>query len=285
MILTHRDPIIKGRLISDVPRFSFLIFRLHRPSTSSTTIPKNSRSRSTMALNSNLNQTPTMSDNSPAPGIPLQFIFMCMHHVTGEFRRKDGSPLNVLNMDGPYDPDVVFEPHSLPADLPIDSPDHPPIRPLLRVCRHCTRVRKVKERVHIISKGQEWQDQGGSGIGLSRQQVLEKMRQDNYLEDMRLMRKFLGHGIRGLQERVERRVVEGTHPANHNIVTPEQWPLSPNRLAAKTLASNHDTTLCLNFTSTWSQHLVLGGEGWVYGKAYLVRVVLLWGGYWIDGLS
>ena len=145
-----------------------------------------------------------------------------MHHVTGEFRRKDGSTLDVSNMGGPHDPDIVFERHNLPADLPIDSPDHPPIRPLLRVCRHCRRVRKVKERVHILRQRHEWHVRGGSGICIFRQRLLEIMRRRNDLEDIRLMKRFLHHSIREVQKRLERRLIEGTHPVNQTIATPDQ---------------------------------------------------------------
>ena len=41
-----------------------------------TTIRKDSRSRSTIELCSNLNQISVMSDNPPAQGIRLQFLYM-----------------------------------------------------------------------------------------------------------------------------------------------------------------------------------------------------------------
>lgn len=158
-----------------------------------------------------------MSDSPPAQGIPLQFIFICMHRVTGNFQRKDGGPLNVSDMDGPYDPTVVFEPLDLPADLPIDSPDHPPFHLLLRVCRDCTQIRRG--RLHMVRQLSERPGPLGPVLDFLGRHLLKSLREEYRLDDMILMGRFLGHTIGGVQERVEGRLIEGTHSANENIPT------------------------------------------------------------------
>lgn len=63
-----------------------------------------------------LYQTLVMPEALLLPGIPLQFLYLCSYRVTGCFRRPDGRPLNVLNMRGPYDRDVVWEPYNAEDD-------------------------------------------------------------------------------------------------------------------------------------------------------------------------
>ena len=144
-----------------------------------------------------------------------------MHRVTGNFLGKDGGPLNVSNMDGPYDPTVVFEPLDLLADLPIDSPGHPPFRLLLHVCRECTTLRS--RRLHMERKREELPGPDGPELDNLGRDLLESIQEEYCFDNTIILTgRVLCHNILGEQERVKGRLIEGTHSANTNKATHDQ---------------------------------------------------------------
>lgn len=91
-------------------------------------------------------------------------------------------------MDGAYDPTVVFEPLDLPADLPIDSPDHPPFRLLLRVCREGTRIRG--RRLHMVRKREELPGPDSPELDNLGRDLLESIQEEYRFDDTILMGEF-----------------------------------------------------------------------------------------------
>lgn len=147
-----------------------------------------------------------MSDAQPVERIPLQFVYMCRHSLAGYFRRRDGSPLNVSTMRGPFDRYVACEPFD-PAD---NSSVRPRILPLLRICRHCRRLRieqldAFRRAIPPAPYMADWL-----------QITLELMHRRNHLHDIALMEAALGDDILGVRNRMARRVIERPAPAENN---------------------------------------------------------------------
>lgn len=142
-----------------------------------------------------------MADSLSVQRIPLRFLYMCMHDVTGYFRRIDGSPLNISTMTGPHDPEVVREPIDPQAATQV----HIRVRPLMRVCERC----RDRRRNHIETVHQRFQNTTGTEP-CEWLEVLEEMQQTYAEWDLRLVERALGHDIRRVRERVERRLNEGS---------------------------------------------------------------------------
>lgn len=150
-------------------------------------------------------KTPIMSEVPPAERIPLRFLYMCMHSISGYFRKRDGRPFNVSDLESPHDPEVTWESF---GDAHVD----PQIRPQLRVCYQCRRRRAQRlERFRQLY-------QRGSGSGVTDLGFLrmEEMRRIDDAEDVRLMERALGHNIRGVQERLETQLIGATPLADNN---------------------------------------------------------------------
>lgn len=148
-----------------------------------------------------------MSDAPSVEGILLQFVYMCMHHVTGYFRRRDGHPLDVSTMQDPYGADLIGEQFN-----PFDPAVHPPvqcqIRPVMRLCRLCTQARA--QDIDRIRRTHQQNPQLGPWV---ERLTLEQAWTNNRRQDVNFMVRALGDNILGVRERMERRVIEGPSPA------------------------------------------------------------------------
>ncbi|MCJ1430223.1 hypothetical protein MMC29_008140, partial [Sticta canariensis] len=155
-----------------------------------------------------------MADAPIVHGTLLQFVYMCLHHSTGYFRRIDGRPLDIYTITGPHEQGVVCDPYNgvvwEPYAWQADPPMPPRIRPLLRNCPRCRqRRRRAIER----------------GLAMSREfsalaRHVELRMRDFFLEDMILIDLAAGRELEGVEERVERNLLEHgrlTHvPDNRN---------------------------------------------------------------------
>lgn len=166
---------------------------------SPSTITK-SRSRST--------ESNVMADATVVHGTLLQFVYMCLHHSTGYFRRIDGRPLDIYTITGPHEQGVVCDPYNgvvwEPYNWQADPPLPPRIRPLLHNCSRCRqRRRQTIER----------------GLAISREcsemtRHVELRMRDYYLEDRILIDLAAGRELEGVEERVERNLRENGRLAN-----------------------------------------------------------------------
>lgn len=152
-----------------------------------------------------------MSDTQPVERIPLRFLYMCMHHLTGYFRRRDGSPLNLSNMTGPNDREVIWE----RFDPQFDPQVRPQLRPLLRLCRRCKQRRE--ERVQQLIQNYQYDLPVGPLLT-----AIHEMRLANCMEDVVLMEKALGIDTRKVKERLEARLIVAASSARNNGSTPQE---------------------------------------------------------------
>lgn len=121
-----------------------------------------------------------MSNDLPAQRVPLQFLYMCMHDVSGYFRRADGHALNISTMKSPYEPGFIFDPR-------VDPQFHPQVVLLLRICFGCKRLRqKCMQGV-----GQYYRE--NPALAPREQAKLERMRRQNLVHDSMLMKRALKH--------------------------------------------------------------------------------------------
>ncbi|MCJ1425328.1 hypothetical protein MMC29_003216 [Sticta canariensis] len=138
-----------------------------------------------------------MPDAPAVQGTLLQFVYMCLHHVTGYFRRIDGRPLDIYNMIGPHDHGVVYDPYDGEVWEPYcwqDNPPTPPrIRPLSRNCSKCRQDRR--EQIERIRQDCQHHPKAARYLDL-------RMR-DYYLEDRILVDLATGNDLAGVEERVE----------------------------------------------------------------------------------
>lgn len=151
---------------------------------------------------------PSMSDVQAIDGTPLRFLYMCMHDVTGSFRRRDGHPLNFSTLTSPFDPEVALEPLDVQAHPQVE----PEIRPQLRLCPGCLQRRTARmERLR-------WRGRRGS-IGMVSRRALVRIAEAkaaNEAEDVRLMERALGKDIRQVRHRLEARLTETAENIGNN---------------------------------------------------------------------
>lgn len=147
-----------------------------------------------------------MSVAPPGEKIPLQFVFMCRHDITGYFRRTDGRPLDISTMNGSTGRGVTHEPLDLQADPHV----RPRILPLLELCPRCG-LQRAKE---LMGAGKlSSADPVGSYWA---QEAMSGLRSQHAALDSTLMEQALGSDIRRVQERVKRRVIVETPPTENN---------------------------------------------------------------------
>lgn len=139
----------------------------------------------------------------------VQFVFLCNHQISYNYRRRDGRPLEVSRLMGPNSPSVVREPIDPQADPQVC----PAIRRISQVCRECTR-RRIEENQRI--RQHHYPDERAVWKSI----FLELVHRRNRLEDIALKRALREH-LRRAQERMERRSIGGNPPAenNHNNET------------------------------------------------------------------
>ena len=149
-----------------------------------------------------------MSDVPAMDGIPLRFLYMCMHDVTGSFQRRDGRPLNISTLTSPFDPEVALEPLDAQAHPQVE----PEIRPQLRLCPGCLQLRRARmERLRL--RGQR------GSIGMVSRRALVRIaaaKAANEAVDVRLMERALGQDIRQVRHRLEARLTKTAENNGNN---------------------------------------------------------------------
>lgn len=150
-----------------------------------------------------------MSDAPPVQGIPLQFIYMCLHYVDGYFRRRDGRPLNISTMEGPNDQEVVCEPLDPEADPQV----HLQLRPLSQICPACEQY-----RVHRIERIRQ---RHGEDSRMA-ERMVRRARNMYAVEYMMLLRRSLGIDTLGVQRRLQHRLIQLPPLANNNPQEPQE---------------------------------------------------------------
>lgn len=162
-----------------------------------------------------------MPDAPAVQGTLLQFVYMCLHHVTGYYRRIDGLTLDIYNITGPHDHGVVCDPYNGEVWEPYYvqyNPQLPPrIRPLSRNCANCRQDR----REQIESARQDCQQYPDAA------RYLDLRMRDYYLEDRILIDLATGNDLAGVEERVESDLAENPR-APRDIDTDNGYGYNPN---------------------------------------------------------